>query len=433
MQCFDFFRNCTVLNTNLYVADEFWARDILQAAAAEPAIMHGVIALGALHRHAEARAETEMQYAIQNYAKAVSLIGCKLSMQGEEGLDINILLMSTVIFYCFDNQIGNRKTAAIHLMSGFRLAAERHASEGGESSKATRYQPGVDRILRTMRRLDVQDLTYSDANRPYQWDTDWTPAEMLPGAPAHFDDFEQARDALMILFKRASHIRFADFIRSLGQDPGIGSDELNNLRVRTLTDLSQWLEAQRQLLYFESIARRPSPHVLVVTEAYHKIAVMNLTVLGTKQECTWDRFVQQCGILVENIAAVQGQPTGFEQMTMRPFSYDLGTIAPTFWMAFKCRHPSVRRKAIALLSASSRQDGEWESRAAAAVAKVVIRIEESGLGRVSDPSDIPEEQRIQVTQPRKDFKRKTIECTFLTKPDGPEGNWNSITETIHYS
>lgn len=431
-QCFDFFRHCTVPQTNLYVDSNFWARDILQAPAAEPAIKHGVLALAALHRHVDSGAESERQFAMQHYAQAVSLVGSRLKQQQQDGLDLNFLLISVVIFHCFENQMGNRKAAALHLKAASNLASESRGTERGESSRAMRSQPGIDRVLRTMRRLDVHDLTNSDANAPYEWESDWIPAQGLPDLPAQIEDFDEARDTLMVLFKRANHLTAADFIRSVGQDPGIGLAELARIRDRTLTDLSQWLESYRQLRDPESAARPPGPHVSIIIDAYHRIAVMKLTVLATQQEITWDVFVPQCSTLVESFARLLDEPTLAEQMDVQPFVYDLGIIAPLFWIAFKCRHPVIRRQAISLLSRAPRQEGSWDSSSAAAVTHAVVTYEEAGLRDVSEAQDIPERQRVHHVQPRKDHERRTIECLFLTKSSGLQGPWKSMTQTLEY-
>lgn len=428
-QCFDFFRQCTVPQTNQWVMADFWSFDMVQMSYTEPAIKDGVLALSALHRHVNSRSEAELQFAMQHYAKAVSQIGYKLSSKHTNALDLNVLLISVVIFHCFENQIGNRKAAAVHLKSGFRMASETHKTEGGESWKARRSQPGVDRVIRTMRRLDVHDVTYLDVAIPYEWDNTWTLATDIPELPSQFEDLDQSRDVLMNLYKTAAHLNAAAFTRSVGQDPGIEVQDANDVRERTLSDLAKRRELQFKM---QEVTGPPAPHVAVVTEAYHKLAVMILSVLATKSESTWDVFVSQCTTLIQNIAAVLEKPSGFEQMNMSPFSLEGGIIAPLSMLAMKCRHPVYRRQAISLLESTSRQEGKWESLAAAAVCKAVVQTEEAGLSNVTEASDIPESRRVHHVQPRKDFEKRTVHCTLLSKPDGLEGKWKTVSHTLHY-
>ncbi len=62
--------------------------------------------------------------------------------------------------------------------------------------------------------------------------------------------------------------------------------------------------------------------------------------------------------------------------------------------AHKCRHPVIRRKAVALLYSSPRQEGVWDSILTARVAERLIGIEEAGLGKVTRCEDIPDWARI---------------------------------------
>ncbi len=52
----------------------------------------------------------------------------------------------------------------------------------------------------------------------------------------------------------------------------------------------------------------------------------------------------------------------------------------TYSTVTRCRHPLVRRKALALLQRSNRQEGVWHSIGCAAVGERLIKIEEEGLG-----------------------------------------------------
>jgi hypothetical protein len=58
------------------------------------------------------------------------------------------------------------------------------------------------------------------------------------------------------------------------------------------------------------------------------------------------------------------------------FNIDTGIIPPLYFVAVKCRHSLIRRRAIACLNVTERQEGIWNSRLTARVAERVMEIEE---------------------------------------------------------
>lgn len=60
------------------------------------------------------------------------------------------------------------------------------------------------------------------------------------------------------------------------------------------------------------------------------------------------------------------------------FTLDTEIIAALYFVAAKCRHGAVRRKAIALLKKEQRQEGVWNSLLTAKVAERLVAIEEEG-------------------------------------------------------
>ena len=73
---------------------------------------------------------------------------------------------------------------------------------------------------------------------------------------------------------------------------------------------------------------------------------------------------------------------------------DMNIVGPLFSIAHRCRDPNIRRRIIALLYSTPRQEGLWHSVIAARVAEKIMNIEEAGLGEVKTWADVPEEKRI---------------------------------------
>jgi hypothetical protein len=62
------------------------------------------------------------------------------------------------------------------------------------------------------------------------------------------------------------------------------------------------------------------------------------------------------------------------------FTLDGCVLAPLFFVAVRCRHKILRRKAISLLRMSRRVEGLWDSLFLAQIAEKVMEIEESQCG-----------------------------------------------------
>jgi hypothetical protein len=64
------------------------------------------------------------------------------------------------------------------------------------------------------------------------------------------------------------------------------------------------------------------------------------------------------------------------------FSLDTGIILPLYVVATKCRHPTNRRRSIALLKSTPRQEGVLDSLLTGRVAERLAEIEEEGVLRI---------------------------------------------------
>jgi hypothetical protein len=76
------------------------------------------------------------------------------------------------------------------------------------------------------------------------------------------------------------------------------------------------------------------------------------------------------------------------------FSLDPGLLPALFFVASKCRHAIIRRRAISLLSKTPRQEGVWDSTPIVRVLERYIEIEETGLGELTDAVDVPDCNRL---------------------------------------
>lgn len=75
------------------------------------------------------------------------------------------------------------------------------------------------------------------------------------------------------------------------------------------------------------------------------------------------------------------------------FHMHTGVVPVLYGIIHKCREPSIRRQAIALMARSQRVEGIWDSQAVLAVALKAMAIEEQGQ-LLASSADIPAEARV---------------------------------------
>jgi hypothetical protein len=105
--------------------------------------------------------------------------------------------------------------------------------------------------------------------------------------------------------------------------------------------------------------------------------------LPPTHQLPWDQFMPQMKEMValgEKIISFTLANGG--QTTV--FCLDMGIIIPLYTVASKCRDSTIRRKAIALLRSTSRQEGLWNSWLVARAAERIVEIEESILEGTDD-------------------------------------------------
>lgn len=166
-----------------------------------------------------------------------------------------------------------------------------------------------------------------------------------------------------------------------------------------LSQVEDWSKA------FEAYASEPptsEEEVLgrVLLRAHHSLAVSFLAACRTRQETSFDLGISHFELIVRSLEpfilglANSGQPFSTS------FSLDMGLVPTLFYTAIKCRHPKVRRRAIALLRLAPRREGLWDAIEAAKVAELVVKFEETYLDESgkrdssTEPSLVPEWARI---------------------------------------
>ncbi|CEL01303.1 hypothetical protein ASPCAL00889 [Aspergillus calidoustus] len=192
--------------------------------------------------------------------------------------------------------------------------------------------------------------------------------------------------------------------------------------------------------------------ILKIHTYMHRIR-LEYAKLGVSDQTSWDRYNHLFDQMVSLAASVVDQTNGVECLSLSPsqldalsrdgylrpsFTMDLGINGPIFNVATMCRDPIIRRKAVRVLKAASRQEGCYNSHICAVVAEYAIAAEEDpstdllapygnydtgpssrqlpgtrvstnqGLGLITHSYQIPEEARLTYVYPRVDAARKKV-------------------------
>ena len=338
----------------------------------EPAIKHGVLALSAIHQNFVAGHEpvgpngNQNKIAmVSNYARAVKSITA-LFDTARASSTVEKILSACIIFATIESLIENPVGARMHLRNGLRIRKEEQIRQGQISGRQWNRRSIVSQALE---RLDCGVMTISLVSAPHlAARLDKTPSSAIPSS------FPSLKDAERSMF------RLIRDMSTLGEDllmtPTAFELAAKGIHFipRSTQQLIQWKSA------FETLAEgleddRAKTRSLLL-RLYHKMIYIISIAGRAPTEMEWDQldneFMQMLE-MVESISVLTACGT-----TSTTFSLELGIVPPLFFIACRCRHPQLRRRAIRYLREQRRKEMVWESVPAATLAEWIMRLEESG-------------------------------------------------------
>jgi hypothetical protein len=168
-----------------------------------------------------------------------------------------------------------------------------------------------------------------------------------------------------------------------------------------------------------------------VLEIQRTVAFTWISTLMNPFQCAHDVHIPAYTAAIELAEQIYG--TGSMRIQhgrqSNAFLLDVEVVGPLYWICVKCRHPSVRRRGIAILRGMHRREGMWDSDIAAVVADRIVAVEEASLGDQELPS---EEARVHGLPFAFDGDLWPLELsvTFQSKPFGVFGDWMVWQEQI---
>lgn len=428
---------------------DFWTDLVLRAATSESVIAEAVVALSTLHEVYEECGGTYDKASITSpsYQEAAVLYGRAIGhlyqrIDTISGETANLAVIASILFACFEVLRRDNMAAVMHYQNGMRqLMKQMHDREQGliDQSPAMRkprpvvaHRPrdDLDKMLRVFARYDVQACTFSKPKAEAL-------AIDLATLPAHDIGLMEVRRYLDNLLIAVYQLVKSDLsLFRYWQTDDVSLAWLEK-RDEALSTFKEWLEVLEQSIPSDVITLRN--HGVVASKSILglilqvKIAIIMLeTCIDSGPEETYDQFmpifeemISRVESMTSILALQEAEPLGRESV---PFSMELGVVHPLFFIAWKCRDRTLRRRAIKQLKKCGKE-GVWEGPVMAVMAERIMAIEEEGL---ETTAHISERQRIHDVRKAVEYDQRVIKVEMRLAQDNTWQNWTVMREAIPF-
>lgn len=296
------------------------------------------------------------------------------------------------------------------------------AGAGGPNHRSSQSTAVRKKLIPFFNRLELLGQLYGQ--RPsYEYGLE--PSEVLPQT---FHSIVEARDSIVHIMNLAIRSIHSTKDRRYSNDLSPADYVLHSEIVTCALMWKQTLD-DFLLTFFPAPL---SPHLKEAATILEIQQIACLTWLNRSlvpEECAADADIplyERAVSLAETLTTPSSSdPTHERSSATSTFLFDMEIVSPLYLVAIKCRHPLIRRRAIALLRSYVRREGLWDSVKAAAVAERVMELEEVELD-VLDGSVLPREE-IRVANCHIDsgpgLNPSGHKVTFFTMPEGIRGQW----------
>jgi hypothetical protein len=435
----DFFFTRTVPQLSGFFDRNFWSSLVPQLSVSEPAIRYAIIAVGSFHEKTEqvdgSRISPDSSVEVKVYNKALSALVTRL---GRDQGSTRITLTACILFICLEFLRGDLDAAMTHIENGIKVL----------------------RQSRDRKRQSTNTLT-----GPSLWESDCTDAELAPmfcvlaflaslfgrpslgiysnsvqevGSPfpAKYASISKAKIDLFDLFNAIQY-----FIESVGgarYSLDVGMDEMVE-KYRLASRLEAWKEA------FEACVETEQGRGLSASNN-QAANVLRAGFLGVKirlaaslepDEMAWDEYRSEFEEIVLLSEKILISAADSSDKPAVHFSFEPGIISPLHVVAWRCRWPTIRRKALSFLYLHPRREGLHDSRRSFNVLERILLVEELSLcmppGQEPAWDDLPPEyariHQVDITcEPATPIGTPV---NFISKPNGLLGDWHIRREFIH--
>ncbi|TAQ87008.1 hypothetical protein B7494_g4666 [Chlorociboria aeruginascens] len=411
-----------------FFGSDFWERLVLQAAHHEPAIRHAAVAIGSLHQLFDhqttilPRFDPRKSFALEQYNLAIRDLLEPLSR-----VCLESIISSTTDTICLSkNMQGHNASAGTHIRSGAKLLCETlHDKQNGVfqhrvlGSKSIRDFYAPPNVLTLMfARLDPRVARMIGDDEVYQ--------TSLLSTPSTFSSIEEAKIIYEYGCQSFSNRRHVSQ-QAVSYE---GVSGVLNANLGPCEDLfgSFSLGLQAFVESKDSSLTRKEEIALAVLQLHllNSYVSVHTEYQPPGNRSRWDTFMPQfkemisLGEKIISSTFLEGHTTSF--------CLDMGIVIPLYGITTKCRDPIIRRKAIALLRSTSRQEGLWNSLLAARVAERIMELEESELREPNVCTDFSDWSNLPSIEPFLEIDLNGARLRYIRQGEGHNPPTNVVEE-----
>ena len=390
----------------------------------ERAIKHALIAIASLHESIELSERGQefgddhntsrrlRAWSLFQYSKAINLFAGDFQ-QKHRSLEKTLILC--ILFIAFELFQSNYKACSMHLDNGLKLLHQWRQSKNGLTRdmevSVLDSELVENHIAPILTRLDVQESIFLDG-RAHRLQL--VSEDMPPYSKPFTETLHDLASARIYLDRVMQWIFFA-------------ADNEHNVLLEASKHLAeQHLEESLKLLEEALAKAHTDDHICAmhILKIYYHLSIIVLHTRSDANESSFDQQIRDFEEIVKSAKEVVRFAQSHNDRTRLSFSFDFGVAPPLLFAASHCRDPFIRRRATALLRASHRIYGAFNSESSAKLADLVIKIEESEpKTTISSCKDIPNNKRVRkvANYATYDFDYSKVQYKYVVPCDSIPG------------
>lgn len=346
-------------------------------------------------RQGHSRAFSQPQQdALDWYSRSVSAV-----RQGIErgGVDSFVGLITCILFICIESILGSLEEATLLYTQGVHLIITLWAQRSGGTLTTTQASLLSDTIIPIFIRL----ASFSPQNTWGLAITMVQETKYTLTLPERFPSLKSAREAIVMLFAEIS--LFEQTCEKYLQKSHAWqiSDDMAFQQKTLSARLESWNVAFTGLM--DSLRKEDdiSPlHVSIgaLLSSYYEMLFVILGVCGSPLRITTDNYGRNFQAIVEK-ATVAMNDSARGDGTQAPYTFEISLGLPLWFTCLRCREPTIRRSALALLRRTHQVQGLSKRDQGATLIELIMMLEETsatamnaaqGRGNTTSPQPFDE-------------------------------------------
>ncbi len=385
-----FFHTHASMDISAYFEGEFW-QCCLQAGHSEPVVRHALLAVSSLYEAQEfSQPATDHSYslsrfALQQYTKAINLLS---RTTGDTPHTPQVVLISCLIFIWLEFLQDNIDTALGHLKSGIRILSD-------QPRMSQCRDPGGF-LFQIFTRLHTQAALHGSPSSDFDSNETFLTANEGLG-DLRFARIREARSSLdgklNGVFRFHRLIEQPGFIQKCQEDHSF-PHLLEGMRQSHLDGLQTWKTAYDEMVQRLHLTTQGDDLCLQELELQYLLTTNMLMTLFATSPMVYDAYNAEFARAIYLVGQTLALRRPQRRLLAIPF--DMGVLAPLFYVLLKCRDATIRREAMAILHECPEREGMWDRASLVEFAEWKISKEEQGRAGsgLSEQDPLPEDARI---------------------------------------